>query len=99
MKGKDLAYWLADKIPSYSDYAHEAAIILRKQADEIERLERDRNEWQPIDTAPKDGTEIIVCVAGTADVEFVRWHHVEWLDRTADPFDGATHWMSLPRCL
>ena len=38
MKGKDRAYWLADKIPSYGDYAKEAAIVLRQQADEIEML-------------------------------------------------------------
>lgn len=38
MKGKDRAYWLADKIPAYGDYAKEAALVLRQQADEIERL-------------------------------------------------------------
>jgi hypothetical protein len=32
------AYWLADKIPAYGDYAKEAALILMRQADEIERL-------------------------------------------------------------
>ena len=38
MTGKDRAYWLADKIPAYGDYAKEAAISLRIQADEIEHL-------------------------------------------------------------
>lgn len=38
MQGKDRAYWLADKIPALGDYAKEAAIVLREQADEIERL-------------------------------------------------------------
>lgn len=38
MKDKDLAYWLADKIPAYGDYAKEAALVLRQQSDEIERL-------------------------------------------------------------
>jgi len=38
MKGKDRAYWLADKIPAYGDYAKEAALVLCQQADEIERL-------------------------------------------------------------
>lgn len=38
MAGKELAYWLADKIPALGDYAKEAAEVLRKQADEIERL-------------------------------------------------------------
>ena len=38
MSDKEKAYWLADKIPAYGDYAKEAADILRKQADEIEKL-------------------------------------------------------------
>lgn len=38
MEGKELAYWLTDKIPALGDYAKEAARILRNQADEIERL-------------------------------------------------------------
>lgn len=38
MEGKDLAYWLADKIPAFGDYAKEAADVLRKQADEIDAL-------------------------------------------------------------
>jgi hypothetical protein len=38
MKGKDRAYWLADKIPAYGDYAREAALVLQQQADEIERM-------------------------------------------------------------
>lgn len=47
MTGKDLAYWLADKIPALGDYAKEAAEVLRKQADEIERLRCDHIEcWQ-----------------------------------------------------
>lgn len=38
LRGKERAEWLADKIPVYGDYAKEAAIVLRHQADEIERL-------------------------------------------------------------
>lgn len=38
MTNHDKAHWLADKIPAYGDYAKEAALVLRKQADEIERL-------------------------------------------------------------
>ena len=35
---KEKAYWIADKIHAYGDYAKEAAMILQKQADEIEAL-------------------------------------------------------------
>ena len=38
MRGIDQAYWLADKIPAYGDYAKEAANVLRRQAHELERL-------------------------------------------------------------
>lgn len=35
MRGIDQAYWLADKIPSYGDYAKEAANVL---GSELERV-------------------------------------------------------------
>lgn len=57
------------------------------------------NGWQPIDTAPRDGTEIIVCQAGTGNVEFVRFYadgEAAWLDRTCDEFFHPTHWMPIP---
>jgi len=55
------------------------------------------SDWQPIETAPKDGTEIIVGESGTADVELCRWYDGEWVDRTYDPFADVTHWMPLPK--
>ena len=39
MTPKEKAYWLADKIPAYGDYAKEAAQVLCRQADEIDRLQ------------------------------------------------------------
>lgn len=41
MSDKDRAYWLADKIPAYGDYAKEAAFVLRQQADRIEQQEQE----------------------------------------------------------
>jgi hypothetical protein len=54
--------------------------------------------WEPIEKAPKDGTEILVGEAGTLNIELVRWNSTtdEWLDRTADPFRNPTHWMPKP---
>ena len=46
MEGKDLAYWLADKIPACGDYAKQAAQVLRKQADDIERLQAELYVWR-----------------------------------------------------
>lgn len=44
LSGKDRAYWLADKITACGDYAKESAVVLRKQADEIENLREQLNE-------------------------------------------------------
>lgn len=62
--------------------------------------------WQPIETAPMDGTSILVCVThniGPDEWETVQW--VDWarlpfvwphyLDRIDIPFP-PTHWMPLP---
>lgn len=61
------------------------------------------SEWQPIDTAPKDGTTIL---AVDGDVIAVVWWSVacdpaQWRDFGGlgaggiDPFE-PTHWMPLP---
>jgi len=60
--------------------------ICHEAADEIERL----TQWQPIETAPKDGKEILVwCpVVGYAVVR--AWNGSG--ERLSEP----THWMPLP---
>jgi hypothetical protein len=54
--------------------------------------------WQPIETAPKDGTDMLVYQNGCFDVASV-W----WIDDNGDAvwFNGdvvvyPTHWMPLP---
>lgn len=62
------------------------------------------SEWRPIETAPKDGTDILVCVRDT-DICLV----VDWDDEASRPgwnwatLDGPhyhenlfSHWMPLP---
>lgn len=57
-------------------------------------------EWQPIATAPKDGSILIGWDPIKADewmtgVEFMRWLDGRWLDPAAHTM-RPTHWMPLP---
>lgn len=66
--------------------------------------------WQPIETAPKDGNEIIAADVRTGWVGCVQWgrtqyHGDGWLDGydfgnqssySSKPQTGITHWMPLP---
>jgi hypothetical protein len=66
------------------------------------------SEWQPIETAPKDGTAILVCSAWTmpdglyrvgwiADGFFDGGHWLfGWLDLDPEEYSPPTHWMPLP---
>ncbi len=58
------------------------------------------SEWQPIETAPKDGSEIIGGDRGCGDIEFYRWNDEDkkWLSRGDfyEPTNELTHWMPLP---
>ena len=75
--------------------------------EENERLRKGagRIEWQPIETAPKDGTDILVMTGETMHV--VRWINIHgdfdyWAvdDNKHGPFTlrgkAPTHWLPLP---
>ena len=75
--------------------------------EENERLKADAGliEWQPIETAPKDGTDILVMTGETMHV--VRWINIHgdfdyWAvdDNKHGPFTlrgkAPTHWIQLP---
>jgi hypothetical protein len=63
-------------------------------------------DWQPIETAPRDGTWILVYEGDWIDPRFVghevaHWSkssfgNPAWRDSSDNVFDGATHWMPLP---
>lgn len=56
-------------------------------------------DWQPIETAPKDGEHILVAVPGEVKVHVMLvWWLGGWcLDMTNTPITGtATHWTPLP---
>lgn len=60
-------------------------------------------KWQPIETAPKDGTPIIgawQCLNKTWDMNvmfyFLEDGHGSWFDFHADYQHDPTHWTPLP---
>lgn len=72
---------------------------LRARVAELEAAQT----WQPIDTAPKDGTEIVVFAPGNRDgfpeplpdiVSLCAWHGDAGF--CVDELRQPTHWMPLP---
>lgn len=63
-------------------------------------------EWKPIESAPKDGTDILVCV--TYSLPDDEWETIQWVDRRSGDFVWPvfqdridipfppSHWMALP---
>jgi hypothetical protein len=72
--------------------------------EQIQRLRAEASGWQPIETAPKDGTWFLATADGFVD--FCAWHktpHVPLYGfhfHSCDPEDAEechpTHWMPLP---
>jgi hypothetical protein len=65
------------------------------------QLAEARGAWQPIETAPKDGTRVLLCVVGTQsagrdDREY--YHMASWGIDHWQPFipNDWTHWQPLP---
>jgi hypothetical protein len=55
--------------------------------------------WQPIESAPKDGTEILVGWVGAKTIRPARWVSMNgWIIymSTTKPLNPPTHWMPLP---
>ncbi len=51
--------------------------------------------WQPIETAPKDGSEVLVW--GTSHVYLAWFENGEWwISHRAHVHAPVTHWMPLP---
>lgn len=92
-------------------YGHEHDHKFESVLDEFEEAVLGRSEWQPIETAPKDGEKILLgyfpepaydgaIVGESCEVAF--WHgtHKKWCSRTllnAEGYFSPTHWMPLPR--
>ena len=76
--------------------------------DSLQRLVQKYNElkqktsWQPIETAPKDRTKILLNIPDDSDgtkgaIVIARWNKLEnEFTYAGYAFDTATHWMPLP---
>lgn len=60
------------------------------------------NEWMPIETAPKDGTRVLLYRGGFAESMAVAWFSCMefnddcWIPMNGSVFPEPTHWMPLP---
>ena len=57
-------------------------------------------EWQPIETAPKDGTEVLACRAGKKWRQVLGWQwgsggYDGWYNSGGRSYN-PTHWMPIP---
>jgi len=103
-----------DKVIEYIDYQQVELIAEAKQelsdlrtkvasleARLAEALERNVNKWQPIETAPKDGTEIRLL--GRIKKEYIGHWDKEFSVWSVRPHSEGffvimpTHWMPLPK--
>lgn len=60
----------------------------------------DGDDWQPIETAPRDGTWFLAYSPDGITLGVARWHGGGWAD-SSDPYDDChewrlTHWQPLP---
>jgi hypothetical protein len=57
-----------------------------------------RKEWQPIDTAPKDGRRVLVWNPNWSAAIAAQWYGEDWrIVYTLQPFNHQpTHWRALP---
>jgi hypothetical protein len=57
-----------------------------------------QNDWQPIETAPRDGAWVLGWAYGEPLV--VRWLNGQWVETFRGEevgFDYPTHWMPIPK--
>jgi hypothetical protein len=63
------------------------------------------DEWQPIETAPRDETAVLLYFPGSWETDGVRvgwWHEGAWYEHEwssnpmTDFYEEPTHWMPLP---
>lgn len=88
----------------YAAYAAKAPTDTLALIAEVRRLRSER-EWQPIETAPRDGSEIVLwgpcrpigsSCKYAADANVGWWNSDHWSTRVGGETCDATHWLPLP---
>jgi len=80
-----------------ADLRAKIASLESRLAEALERnveLE-DERKWQPISTAPRDGTKILT-LSDNGDVNTAEWYIDFWMSNSS-PLSEETHWMPLPK--
>lgn len=89
-------------IDGQTSYEHLVSLLKEARAVIIGRDNVLAGKWQPIETAPRDGTEVLVCNAGPNFAASIRtcWYVVDqydgefWQD-DADSEPDPTHWQPM----
>ena len=94
---KRLARELQEARGSYIQAGSPLYVIDSQLAEMLKRLAFAAGEWQPIDTAPKDGTGILLFCSADLIVHAGHWHSRlgAWYVSGQGPMP-STHWMPLP---
>lgn len=58
-------------------------------------LEKNKNKWNPVSNAPKNGTNILGYHAPSGAIAVVAYYNGSWIDDTSRIVE-PTHWMDLP---
>jgi hypothetical protein len=101
-----------DELTTAINDSHTAREDLRQILNEVAKLILPESPWQPIKTAPTDGTEILVKVNGQNTYLVVAWDDETWdaesgsygkqehpwatLDGPNYHADTFSHWMPIP---
>lgn len=92
----DAAEWLDRCATNGEQTEPEFAKVAGRIRGAVARLRAGQGQWRPIESAPRDGTKILVAVRGESTM--VRWHEPAWLGAGGRcyQFDDPTHWMPPP---
>lgn len=91
-------------LPSYAELSrsYDAALLLIAAAEaDLDRLQQ-AIRWQPIETAPKDATRVLVALVRDGviwRVSEAAFNGIGWYNKGGEACHWRTHWLPLPALL